>query len=95
MKITGKILNNINENIQMDDNASNILSIYEKGIKFLIDDEKEAYQGYNQFLADISEKISEELYEETRKVISHIIEEEQEHIRELETLYNKISSKIN
>lgn len=92
MKITNKILENIND---IDITTSNAFNIITKGIKFLIDDEKEAYQGYNQFLADVSEKVSEELYEEIKKVIVHISDEEQEHIRELEDLYKKLGSKIN
>lgn len=94
MKITNKILDNINES-EIDNNSSNAFTIITKGIKFLIDDEKEAYQGYNQFLADISEKVSEELYEEIKKVVIHISDEEQEHIRELEELYKKLDKEIN
>lgn len=94
MKITSKILNNINES-EVDTTTSKAFNIITKGIKFLINDEKEAYKGYNQFLSDISENVSEEIYEEVKKVIIHIADEEQEHIKELEKLYEMLDKKIN
>ena len=93
MNITSIILNNINES-EVDTNSSKALSVITKGIKFLINDEKEAYRGYNQFLSDISENVSEELYEKIKKIIIHISDEEQEHIKELEELYEELRNEI-
>lgn len=94
MKISSKIINNINES-EVDTNTSKAFNIITKGIKFLINDEKEAYKGYNQFLSDISENVSEEIYEKIKKVIIHISDEEQEHIKELEELYKMLDKEIN
>ena len=93
MKVTNKILENINNDV--DTTSSSAFNTITKGIKFSINDEKEAYQGYNQFSADISEKVSEKTYNEINKIISHISYEEQEHIRELEALYKKLNKEIN
>lgn len=94
MKITNKIFDNINES-DIDENSKSAINIFASGIKDLINDEKEAYSGYNKFLSDLSEKVTGEIYEDINEVITHIIEEEQEHIEELKKLYKALEPKLN
>ena len=91
MKITSKILNNINES-EVDINLKGSMKIIKDNIKFLVDDEKEAIEGYNKFLKEIVSSVDEKTYEKIKKVIDHISDEEQDHIKELDSLFEELKS---
>lgn len=80
--------NEINEAVE--DAKDSDYSNFNDQIDFLVNDEKEAIEGYNNALASIKETMTEEQYSEIEKVLSHIIGEEEEHIKELNEIREKI-----
>ena len=61
------------------------------GICEVIEDEEEAIQGYTNALSNLKGSMTEEQYSEIEKVLNHIIEEEKEHIKEINELAVKIA----
>lgn len=78
MKITGVILNNLNEDVDFT-NLGNALD-------FLIRDEVEAIEGYQNVLNKVKPNMSESQYKSLEENLNHIISEEREHIKELQQL---------
>ena len=84
MNIRGSILRNLLES----ENLSTIEE-YNKEIDILIKDEQEAIEAYNNSLT-IFEELAHEKYTKISDTIFHIINEEKEHIKELNELRNII-----
>lgn len=80
MKITGKIFDNLNEDYR--ENFTNLGD----ALNFLIQDEREAIAGYKNVLSRIKPNINEKQYSILENTLSHIISEEEEHIKELQEL---------
>lgn len=75
MKVTGIILNNLNEDVDFTDLGDSL--------DFLIRDEVEAIKGYKEVLSKIKPSMSERQYKSLEETLNHIISEEREHIKEL------------
>ena len=84
MNITKNIILSINEAIE--DNSKVDYKEFNKQIAFLIEDEKEAIDGYENALKVLQNKMTSEQNKEIREVLYHIILEEKEHIEELKKL---------
>lgn len=90
MKITGKIMDKLHESAVKDVQESNYPAFNDQ-MNFLIEDEEEAIQGYTNALSNLKGSMTEEQYSEIEKVLNHIIEEEKEHIKEINELAVKIA----
>lgn len=90
MKITGKIMDKLYESAIKDAQESNYPAFNDQ-MNFLIEDEEEAIQGYTNALSNLKGSMTEEQYSEIEKVLNHIIEEEKEHIKEINELAVKIA----
>ena len=90
MKITGKIMDKLHESAVKDAQESNYPAFNDQ-MNFLIEDEEEAIQGYTNALSNLKGSMTEEQYSEIEKVLNHIIEEEKEHIKEINELAVKIA----
>ena len=88
MKITNKILHNLKESV--DSAADADYADFNEQIDFLVNDEKEAINGYRKALDLLNNRMTNNQNNEIRKVLTHIIEEEEEHIVELNALRDKI-----
>ena len=84
MNISKNIILGINESIE--DNSKVDYKEFNKQIAFLIEDEKEAIDGYENALKVLQNKMTSEQNKEIREVLYHIILEEKEHIEELKKL---------
>lgn len=84
MNIRGNIINNL-----LEAENSNKVEDFNKEINRLIKDEQEAIDGYNDSLV-IFEELFPEKYAKISDTIFHIINEEEEHIKELNELRNII-----
>ena len=84
MNISKNIILSINEAIE--DNSKVDYKEFNKQIAFLIADEKEAIDGYENALKVLQNKMTSEQNKEIREVLYHIILEEKEHIEELKKL---------
>lgn len=84
MNISKNIILSINEAIE--DNSKVDYKEFNKQIAFLIEDEKEAIDGYENALKVLQNKMTSEQNKEIREVLYHIILEEKEHIEELKKL---------
>ena len=84
MNIRGNIINNLLET----ENSSKVED-FNGEINRLIEDEQEAIDGYNDSLV-IFEELFPEKYAKISDTIFHIINEEKEHIKELNGLRNII-----
>lgn len=84
MDISKNIILSINEAIE--DNSKVDYKEFNKQIAFLIEDEKEAIDGYENALKVLQNKMTSEQNKEIREVLYHIILEEKEHIEELKKL---------
>ena len=84
MNISKNIILGINEAIE--DNSKVDYKEFNKQIAFLIEDEKEAIDGYENALKVLQNKMTPEQNKEIREVLYHIILEEKEHIEELKKL---------
>lgn len=80
MKISSGILNKINEAEEVNYNEFN------KQIALLIADEEEAIDGYNKAIEILKDKMTNEQFDEIYRTLNHIIDEEKEHIEELNKL---------
>lgn len=78
MKITRRVLDNLNESSLNEDINSNL--------DFLIKDEEEAIAGYNKVLNTLQPLVSNEQFRIIQETLTHIIDEEDEHIKELKQL---------
>lgn len=78
-----------NSNLESNNYTSQELT---DGIKFLIDDEKEAIEGYNKFLSDFSSKVPNEVYDIIEKQLDEIKDDEMDHQKKLEKLFTALSS---
>ena len=88
MKITNKILNKLNESVE---NASDTdYEEFNKQINFLIKDEEEAINGYNNALEVLASITTDYQYNKITQTLTHIIDEEKEHIEELKTLQKEL-----
>lgn len=88
MKITSKILNKINESVE---NASDTdYKEFNKQIDFLIKDEEEAIDGYTNALETLVPITTDYQYNKIAQTLTHIIDEEKEHIEELKTLQKEL-----
>ena len=88
MKIMSKILNKINESVE---NASDTdYKEFNKQIDFLIKDEEEAIDGYNNALEILAPITTDYQYNKITQTLTHIIDEEKEHIEELKKLQNDL-----
>lgn len=83
----GKI-NEIKEAVESPKDSD--YSNFNNQIDLLVNDEKEAIEGYNKALKSIKETMTEEQYSEIENVLNHIIGEEEEHIKELNEIREKI-----
>lgn len=90
MKITGKIMDKLHESAVKDVQESNYPAFNDQ-MNFLIEDEEETIQGYTNALSNLKGSMTEEQYSEIEKVLNHIIEEEKEHIKEINELAVKIA----
>ena len=88
MKISNKIINKINEAVEGPQESD--YKSFNKQIALLIEDEKEAIEGYEKALDILTNKMTNSQYNEIRRALDHIIQEEKEHIEELESLKAKI-----
>lgn len=84
MNISKNIISNIKEAVE--DNSKVDYKEFNKQIAFLIEDEKEAIDGYENALKVLQNKMTSEQNKEIREVLYHIILEEKEHIEELKKL---------
>lgn len=88
MKITSKILNKINESVE---NVSDTdYKEFNKQINFLIKDEEEAINGYTNALETLVSITTDYQYNKIAQTLTHIINEEKEHIEELKTLQKEL-----
>lgn len=78
---------NIYETIK--ENSSDVQNIREQ-FKILIKDEQEAIAGYKKALSTLHLYLNDEEINKCTEVFNHIIEEETEHIEELESLFKEI-----
>ena len=84
MNVSKNIISNINEAVE---DASKVdYKEFNKQIAFLIDDEEEAIEGYENALKVLQNKMTSDQNKEIREVLYHIILEEKEHIEELKKL---------
>lgn len=83
------IENNLKESAENED-------IICKKLKFLIDDESEAVQGYDKSILEINmdSSIPEDTRKNIEKCLTHIRDEEHEHIRELQELMKNPNNSI-
>jgi len=88
MKISGKIIDKINEAV--NDVQESDYKAFNKQIALLIADEKEAIEGYEKALEILTGRMTNAQYNEIKRELDHIIQEEREHIEELESLKSKI-----
>ena len=84
MNISKNIISNIKEAVE--DNSKVDYKEFNKQIAFLIEDEKEDIDGYENALKVLQNKMTPEQNKEIREVLYHIILEEKEHIEELKKL---------
>ena len=84
MNIRGSIIRNLLESENL-----NTIEEYNKEIDALIKDEQEAIEAYNNSLIIFKELVPEK-YTKISDTIFHIINEEKEHIKELNELRNII-----
>ena len=84
MNIRGSIIRNLLESENLSTTEE-----YNKEIDVLIKDEQEAIEAYNNSL-NIFEELAPEKYAKISDTIFHIINEEKEHIKELNELRNII-----
>lgn len=82
MKITNNIIHKLNES----EDSKYIIKL----INDLILDEQEAIKGYNDAIDKLAYELEDNLYEKANNVLTHIKEEEEEHIRELKELLPKL-----
>lgn len=88
MSLSGKILNNLNEAI--DEASKSDYKEFNNQISFLIDDEQEAIDGYEKALNILKDKMTDYQYVKISEVLNHIIDEEKEHIEELNKLRDEL-----
>lgn len=74
------------EEVELDDEPK--IDTKEEAIDFLKGDENEAIEGYEKVLTRLDDYELGEDREKYEKVLNHIIEEEKEHLEELEKLLN-------
>ena len=82
---------NVYETIK--ENSSDINNIRE-GFQKLLKDEQEAILGYKQVLASLYLHLPDEALHLVEDKFNHIIEEEKEHMNELEDLFKQIKPLI-
>lgn len=63
---------------------------FNKQIQLLIEDENEAIDGYVEAIKVLEDKMTEGQNAEIHRVMTHIINEEKEHIKELKELKSKL-----
>lgn len=88
MSLSGKILNNLNEAV--DEASKSDYKEFNNQISFLIDDEQEAIDGYEKALNILKDKMTDYQYVKISEVLNHIIDEEKEHIEELNKLRDEL-----
>ena len=88
MSLSGKILNNLNEAV--DEASKSDYKEFNNQISFLIDDEQEAIDGYEKALNILKDKMTDYQYIKISEVLNHIIDEEKEHIEELNKLRDEL-----
>ena len=88
MNLSGKILNNLNEAV--DEASKSDYKEFNNQISFLIDDEQEAIDGYEKALNILKDKMTDYQYVKISEVLNHIIDEEKEHIEELNKLRDEL-----
>lgn len=88
MKNTMNLIKTLNESV--DEALQADYEEFKKQIKFLIEDEKEAIEGYQNAIKVLEDKMTDYQNNEIYATLSHIIGEEEEHIEELEKLQSDI-----
>lgn len=81
MNISKKLLESLNEFVEKATDSN--YEEFRHQIKFLIDDEVEAIEGYENAMNILKDVMTESQNDEIVKIMEHIIEEEKEHIEEL------------
>lgn len=71
------------------ENSADVENI-RKHFKELIRDEQEAIAGYNRALSALHLHLDDEAIERVKEVFNHIVQEEREHMDELEALFKEI-----
>ena len=77
---------NLTNNLITKLNESELSNSINSKLNFLIKDEEEAIEGYNNALNSLQPKMTVEQFNRLQEVLTHIIGEENEHIKELKQL---------
>lgn len=84
MKISNKIIHKINETVE--DASLSDYDIFNNQIASLIKDEEEAIASYKESIDILGKVMTDYQYIEITRTMTHIIDEEEEHIKELKKL---------